>query len=178
MKKVSILLALILCCGIVQAQQTNLKICGIAMSQSISTFKSQLGQKGFSLMQGRTDDKGYSGPFAGYKCSLFINPYEGTKQDFVHTIEIGLSADNGLATHERFRELELMYMAKYGKYERNVWYDSRNSSYEKEELTWTFPYGYIRISYERNGFDGSLTVMYRDNTSAKKGVMKLYLQDL
>lgn len=58
MKKIGVLLVLILCCGMVHAQQTCLKICGISMSQSASAFKAQLEAKGFNLMQGRTDDKG------------------------------------------------------------------------------------------------------------------------
>ena len=178
MKKIGVLLVLILCCGVVYAQQTSLKICGISMSQSASTFKAQLVAKGFSLMQGRTDDKAYRGTFAGYQCSLFVNPYEETASDFVHSVEIGLSTNSGISTHERFRELEIIYRAKYGECKRNVWYDSNNSLYEKEELIWNFSYGYIKISYEKIGFDGSLSVFYCDYTNVKKNGSKFGLNDI
>lgn len=178
MKKFGVLLVLILCCGMVYAQQTSLKICGISMSQSASAFKAQLEAKGFNLMQGRTDDKGYRGIFAGYQCSLFVNPYEENISDYVHSVEIGLSTNSGISTHERFRELEIIYRAKYGECKRNVWYDSNNSLYEKEELIWSFSYGYIMISYEKKGFDGSLSVFYCDYTNVKKNASKSGLNDI
>lgn len=160
MKKICILLFLILYCGIVQAQQTSLKVCGISTSKSISSFKEQLEAKGFTA----DGTKRLYGTFAGMNnARIYINPYS---KDELNVCEIEVSFND--ESHSDAINIKMLYTAKYGKGERYLSYNSSNEYYV-EEMVWQFAYGKIVLHHEYEGLRGdSIWICYYDYNNIKK----------
>ena len=145
------------------AQQSSFSVCGVSMAESPESFLEKLVQKGFV----KESEKRASGTFCGVSgCRIFLNPYSDINSSCVSRVEINLPTVE-FANSSRFQCLSEMYLAKYGKCERIVEYDSGLSD-RVEILVWNLANGQISLKFSQDGYSQSVSITYIDYSSVKK----------